>query len=224
MKYSKIIDHSPLKMDISEAEVIHHCKEALEYDFYSMVVFPHYIERAKRILADSDVKLQTVVGFPFGNDLIETKAKQAELHLSREVDEIDMVMNISAFKSGNIDHVKRDIDVVLQKVRKSNAILKVILEVELLTDDEIVEACHVVADVGADFVKTSVGLMRHSKPAEVDTVKLMYDTVASRGLKVKASGGIHTTETFLAMIEAGASRVGTSKGIALLNGLKDILP
>jgi deoxyribose-phosphate aldolase len=102
--------------------------------------------------------------------------------------------------------------------------LKVILEVELLTDDEIVQACHMVADVGADFVKTSVGLLRHSKPAEVDTVMLMYDTVASRGLKVKASGGIHTTEKFLAMIKAGASRVGTSKGIDLLNGLSDTLP
>ena len=219
MRYSKIIDHSPLRMDISEEEVIRHCKEALEYDFCSMVVFPHYIDTAKRILADSDVKLQTVVGFPFGNDLIDTKAKQAELHLSREVDEIDMVMNISAFKSGHIDHVKRDIDVVLQQIKKSGAILKVILEVELLTDDEIVKACHIVADVGADFVKTSVGLLRGSKPAEVDTVKLMHDTVAPRGLKVKASGGIHTTEKFLAMIDAGASRVGTSKGIALLNGL-----
>ena len=223
IQYSKIIDHSPLKMDITEKEVLLHCKEAIEYDFYSIVVFPYYIEVAKKTIETSNVKLQTVVGFPFGNDQIETKAKQAELHLSLGADEIDMVMNISAFKSGKIDNVKRDIDAVLQKVKQRNAILKVILEVELLSDDEIVNACNIVADVGADFVKTSVGLLKGSKPVEVGTVKLMYETVSSKGLKVKASGGIHTTEKFLAMIEAGASRVGTSKGIVLISGLQDAI-
>jgi len=220
-QYSKFIDHSPLRMDITEEEVLQHCREAIEFDFYSMVVFPYFLESARKAIDGSGVKLQTVVGFPFGNDRMEIKASQAESHLALGADEIDMVINVSAFKSGRTDHVKRDIDGVLKKVRQKGALLKVILEVELLSEDEIVDACELVADVGADFVKTSVGLLRGSKPAEVSTVKLMYDSVASRGLKVKASGGIHTTEKFLAMIEAGASRVGTSKGIALMSGLQN---
>ncbi len=219
--YSKFIDHSPLKMEASESEIVKFCNEAIQYSFHAIVVFPYYIETAKKVIESSNVKLETVVGFPFGNDIVEIKAKQTELYMALGVDEIDMVMNLSAFKSGKIDDVKRDIDAVLHKVKAKNGLLKVILEVELLTEDEIVEACNIVAGVGADYVKTSVGLLRGSKPAEVSTVKLMYDTVSSKGLKVKASGGIHTTEKFLAMIEVGASRVGTSKGIELLTGIKD---
>jgi deoxyribose-phosphate aldolase len=219
-KYSKFIDHSPLKMDASEAEIISFCKEAIEYSFHSIVVFPYYIALAKKIIKDSDVKLDTVVGFPFGNELISIKSRQANTYLEMGADEIDMVMNLSAFKSGKIDDVRHDIDAVLKEVRKKNALLKVIIEIELLSEEEIVRACNIVAEAGADYVKTSVGLLRGSKPATVEKVKLMYDTVSPKGLKVKASGGIHSTEIFLAMIEAGASRVGTSKGIELLKGLK----
>jgi deoxyribose-phosphate aldolase len=219
-KYSKYIDHSPLKMDASESEIVRFCNEAIEYSFHSVVVFPYYIELAKELIKDSDVKLDTVVGFPFGNELISIKSQQAKKYLELGADEIDMVMNISAFKSRKIDHVRRDIDAVLKEVRRKNGVLKVIIEIELLSDSEIAEASNIVADVGADFVKTSVGLLRGSKPATVERVKLMYDTVSRKGLKVKASGGIHSTEIFLAMIEAGASRVGTSKGIELITGLK----
>ena len=221
IKYSKFIDHSPLKMDATESEIIQFCNEAIEYSFHAMVVFPYYIDVAKKVLKDTDVKLETVVGFPFGNELISIKALQAKTYLKMGVDEIDMVMNISAFKSGRIDQVRYDIDSVLKEIRHSNALLKVILEIELLSDEEIVKACNIVAECGADFVKTSVGLLRGSKPATVDRVKLMHDTVSPKGLKVKASGGIHSTEIFLAMIEAGASRVGTSKGIELLTGIKE---
>ena len=219
-KYSKFIDHSPLKMDATESEIIKFCNEAIEYSFHAMVVFPYYIDVAKKVLKDTEVKLETVVGFPFGNELISIKALQAKTYLKMGVDEIDMVMNISAFKSGKIDQLRYDIDAVLKEVRHNNALLKVILEIELLSDEEIVKACNIVAESGADFVKTSVGLLRGSKPATVDRVKLMHDTVSPKGLKVKASGGIHSTEIFLAMIEAGASRVGTSKGIELLSGIK----
>ena len=219
--YSKFIDHSPLNMDVSESEIVKFCNEAIEYSFYAMVVFPYYIDVAKQVIRDTDVKLETVVGFPFGNELISVKANQARTYLQMGVDEIDMVMNISAFKSGKIDQVREDIDVVLKEVKANNALLKVIIEIELLSDDEIVKACHIVAESGADYVKTSVGLLRGSKPATVDRVKLMHDTVAQKGVKVKASGGIHSTELFLAMIEAGASRIGTSKGIELLKGLKE---
>lgn len=219
--YSKFIDHSPLKMDASEPEVIRFCKEAVEFDFHSVVVFPYYITLAKEIIRNSDVKLDTVVGFPFGNELISIKSEQTRLYLDMGADEIDMVMNLSAFKSGKTDHVKRDIDAVLRKVKEKNAILKVIIEIELLSDKEIVEACNIVADVGADFVKTSVGLLRGSKPAEVEKVKLMYDTVSSKGVKVKASGSIHTAGIFLEMIDAGASRIGTSRGIEIIAGLSN---
>lgn len=220
-KYSRFIDHSPLKMDATEDEVIRFCREAVEYSFHAVVVFPHYIGLAKEKIRDSGVMLETVVGFPFGNELISIKQEQAKAYLDLGVDEIDMVMNISAFKSGKTDHVKRDIDAVLKQIRAKNALLKVIIEIELLTDEEIVRACNIVADVGADFVKTSVGLLRGSKPCEVEKVKLMHDTVASKGLKVKASGAIHTPEKFLAMIEAGASRIGTSKGIEIIKGIQD---
>ena len=208
-------------MDASESDIIRFCNEAIEYSFYAMVVFPYYIDVAKKIIKDTEVKLETVVGFPFGNELISIKALQARTYLELGVDEIDMVMNISAFKSGKIDLVRQDIDAVLKEVKSNNALLKVIIEIELLSDEEIVKACNIVAESGADFVKTSVGLLRGSKPATVDRVKLMHDTVSQKGIKVKASGGIHSTEIFLAMIEAGASRVGTSKGIELLSGLKD---
>lgn len=218
--YSKFIDHSPLKMDASESEIVRFCSEAIEHSFHSMVVFPYYIELAKKIIKDSGVKLDTVVGFPFGNELISIKSQQAKTYLEMGADEIDMVMNLSAFKSGKIDHVRRDIGAVLKEVRYKNALLKVIIEIELLSDEEIVEACNIVAEAGADFVKTSVGLIRGSKPATVERVRLMYNTVSPKGLKVKASGGIHSTEIFLAMIEAGASRVGTSKGIELIAGIK----
>lgn len=220
-KYSKFIDHSPLKMDATESEIIKFCNEAIEYSFHAMVVFPYYIDVAKKVLKNTEVKLETVVGFPFGNELTSIKALQAKTYLKMGVDEIDMVMNISAFKSGKIDQVRYDIDAVLKEIRRNNALLKVILEIELLSDEEIVRACNIVAECGADFVKTSVGLLRGSKPAAVDKVKLMHDTVSPKGLKVKASGGIHSTEIFLAMIEAGASRVGTSKGIELLSGIKE---
>lgn len=208
-------------MDASELEIINFCKEAIENSFHSIVVFPYYIELAKKTIANSNVKLVTVVGFPFGNDCIEIKCQQAKKYLEIGADEIDMVMNLSAFKSGDIDHVIQDIVSVLKIVRDKNALLKVIIEVELLSDAQIVEACNLVVRAGADFVKTSVGLLKGSKPVEVETVKLMYDTVASNGVKVKASGAIHTTEKFLAMIEAGASRIGTSKGIELIAGLKE---
>jgi deoxyribose-phosphate aldolase len=140
-------------MDATETEIIQFCKEAIDYSFHSIVVFPYYIETAKKMIEGSGVKLDTVAGFPFGNDLPEIKARQAETYLDMGADEIDMVMNLSAFKSGKKDHVRHDIDAVLKKVRRKNALLKVILEVELLSDDEIVEACNLVADVGADLLK-----------------------------------------------------------------------
>ena len=166
-KYSKFIDHSPLKMDASKSEIIRFCNEAIEYSFHSMVVFPYYIDLAKKIIKDSGVKLDTVVGFPFGNELISIKSQQARTYLEMGADEIDMVMNLSAFKSGKIDEVRHDIDAVLKEVRHKNALLKVIIEIELLSEEEIVRACNIVAQVGADFVKTSVGLLRGSKPATV---------------------------------------------------------
>jgi deoxyribose-phosphate aldolase len=220
-KYSGFIDHSPLKMDATEEEIIRFCREAVEYSFHAVVVFPHYISLAKEKIRDSGVMLETVVGFPFGNELISIKEEQAKAYLDLGVDEIDMVMNISAFKSSRADHVKRDLDAVLKHVRKNNALLKVIIEIELLSDEEIVRACNIVAGVGADFVKTSVGLLRGSKQCEVEKVKLMHDTVSPKGLKVKASGAIHTPEKFLAMIGAGASRIGTSKGIEIIKGIQE---
>lgn len=218
-EYSKYIDHSPLKMDANANEIRKYCTEAIQYKFHSVVVYPYYIEFARELLGDSDVKLISVVGFPFGNDLIEIKEKQAGKYLSRGVDEIDMVMNLSAFKSGAFNLVKEDIGAVNEQIKAYNALLKVIIEIELLSDEEIIEASKLVADAGADFVKTSVGLLKTSKPAELEKVRLMYETVKSTGTQVKASGKIHTAEMFLKMIDAGATRIGTSKGIDIMDQL-----
>lgn len=215
---ARYIDYSPIKMDSSESEIIRYCNEAVEYAFYSIVVFPHYIKLARKYILNSEVRIVTVAGFPFGNDLSSIKSDQAKRCLSLGAHEIDMVMNLSAFKSGDYDHVRKDIDTVLKRVRTKNAVLKVIIEIELLSDDEIIQACNLVADAGADFVKTSVGLLKHSRPAEVEKVKLMYDTVKDRGVKVKASGSIHTAEQLIKMIDAGASRIGTSKGVNIVSG------
>ena len=218
---AKTIDHAVLKPDSTDADLVANAKMCIENGVFSMCVKPCDIKAAKELLKNSDVKVSCVLSFPHGADSTPVKAFQAKQAIEDGADEIDMVMNISASKRGRTDHVKRDIDAVLKQIRAKNALLKVIIEIELLSDEEIVRACNIVADVGADFVKTSVGLLRGSKPCEVEKVKLMHDTVASKGLKVKASGAIHTPEKFLAMIEAGASRIGTSKGIEIIKGIQD---
>lgn len=214
---AKYIDHSPLRMAATEEDIRRYCAEAVRYSFHSMVVFPYYVKLASEILKNTEVKVDTVAGFPFGNDFTNMKVAQAWACLEAGADEIDMVMNFPAFINGCYEEVKSDIEAVLEVAKDHGALLKVIIEVEQLTDDQIVRASEVVADAGADFVKTSVGLLKTSVPCTVEKVRLMYKTVKGTNTQVKASGGIHDTNLATKIIEAGATRIGTSKGIELVS-------
>lgn len=210
------IDHTLLKAESSKEQVIHLCKEAAEYEFASVCVNPSYVETAAAELKDSKVKVCTVIGFPLGASTTATKAFETKDAIEKGAEEIDMVVNIGAIKSGDHELVKNDIAAVV-KAAKGKAIVKVIIEASLLTDEEKVLASRLSKEAGADFVKTSTGFSTGG--ATVADVKLMRETVGA-GLGVKASGGVRSLEDVESMIEAGASRIGASSGVQIMQGLK----
>lgn len=213
MKLSKYIDHTLLKADSVEMQFAKLCQEAKDYDFKTVCVNPSWIKYCKEALKGSDVEVCTVIGFPLGQMTTAAKAFEAQDAIANGANEVDMVINISALKDKKIDYVINDI----KEVKKAcgDHVLKVIIEICLLTDEEIVEACKAVVAANADFVKTSTGFSTHG--ATVEAVKLMKDTVKDQAL-VKAAGGVRSYEGLLEMIEAGADRIGTSSGCALLDG------
>ncbi|MCI6357194.1 MAG: deoxyribose-phosphate aldolase [Erysipelotrichaceae bacterium] len=207
MKYNKLIDHTILKPDASIEAIKKICQEAKEYDFMSVCVNPAYISLCKEELKGSDVKVCTVIGFPLGATLPQVKALETREAVMEGADEIDMVINVTMLKAKNDDYVYQEIE----KVRRScvGKVLKVIIETCLLTDEEKVRACLLAKKAGADFVKTSTGFSTGG--ATVHDVALMRKTVGD-DMGVKASGGVRTHEDLLAMVEAGANRIGTSAG------------
>ena len=209
------IDHTLLKPESTQSQVVQLCKEAAEFKFASVCVNPTWVETAASELASTGVKVCTVIGFPLGASTPETKAFETTDAISKGAGEIDMVLNIGALKSGNTDHVKKDIEAVVNAA-KGKAIVKVILETCLLTDDEKVTASRLSKEAGADFVKTSTGFSTGG--ATVEDVKLMRQTVGP-DLGVKASGGVRSLEDVEAMIEAGATRIGASSGVKIMQGL-----
>ncbi|MBD8015740.1 deoxyribose-phosphate aldolase [Planococcus wigleyi] len=209
------IDHTLLKPESTESQVIQLCKEAAEFKFASVCVNPTWVETAAAELAGTEVKVCTVIGFPLGASTPETKAFETTDAISKGAGEIDMVLNVGALKSGNTDHVKKDIEAVVNAA-KGNAIVKVILETCLLTDEEKAAASRLSKEAGADFVKTSTGFSTGG--ATVEDVKLMRETVGP-DLGVKASGGVRSLEDVQAMIEAGATRIGASSGVKIMQGL-----
>ena len=212
---NKYIEHTLLKQDASKEDFEKLFAEAKEHNFLGVCVNPAYIKNAKKALEGSDVKVVTVVGFPLGANKTEVKAFEASCAVADGADEVDMVLNVSALKDKDYDYVREDIKAV--KIASKNAPLKVILETDLLTKDEIRHACEICVEAKADFVKTSTGFVKNGVGAKVEDVKLMYETVSPHGLKVKASGGIRDKETALQMIEAGASRLGTSSGVKIVS-------
>ncbi len=214
---AKYIDQTLLSQDATGEDVIKFCEEAKNYNFYAVCVQPIQVTTAAKTLKGSEVKIAAVVGFPCGSTFTEIKLKEAQLCLENGANEIDMVINIGALKERNLELVKSDILELAELTKKNNALLKVIIETGLLTDEEKALACKIAAEAGADFVKTSTGMTKNSKPASVEDVKLMYDTVNHLGVKVKASGGIKDYETAIAMINAGASRIGTSSGVQIVS-------
>jgi len=206
------IDHTNLKADAKTEDIVRLCDEAAQYHFHSVCVNSTHAALVSTHLRGTDVVTCCVVGFPLGAMVTNAKAYEARAAVLDGAGEIDMVMNIGAMKDKNYDLVREDIRAVRDAARP--ALLKVIIECCLLTKEEIVKACELAEEAGADFVKTSTGFSTGG--AKTEDVALMKKTVGDR-LKVKASGGIHTKAEAEAMIEAGADRIGTSSGIAIMN-------
>lgn len=211
MNYNKLIDHTLLKPTATSEDIKLLCKEAIDFDFMSVCINPCYVSLAKECLKGSDVKVCTVIGFPLGANETEIKIKEAELAILHGAQEIDMVINVGALKEGKDDYVYTEIKKLKEVAGK--LILKVIIETCLLSDEEKVKACLLAKKAGADFVKTSTGFSTGG--ATVNDVKLMRETVGKE-MGVKASGGVKTHEDLLAMIEAGATRIGTSNGTKII--------
>ncbi len=211
MKISQYIDHTNLSSTASNDDIIALCKDAITYQFKSVCVYPHFVNKCSELLKDSAVLVCTVVGFPHGNHTTASKVFETEDAILNGADEIDMVINLSALKNEDIDKVKNDIQLVVNA--SSGKVVKVIIETCLLSPDEIKLACEVSESTGAQFVKTSTGFSTHG--ATVEHIELMRKSV-SESMGVKASGGIKTYEDCTNMINAGATRIGTSSGVQIM--------
>lgn len=209
-----MIDHTILKPEATEAAVQKIIDEAKEYNFFSVCINPCWVAFASEQLADTDVAVCTVIGFPLGANTPEVKAYEAADAIKNGANEVDMVINIGALKSQQYDYVRQDIQGVVDAA-KGKALVKVIIETALLTDEEKVKACELAKEAGADFVKTSTGFSTGG--AKVADIRLMRETVGP-DMGVKASGGVHNAEEALAMIEAGTTRIGASTGVAIVSG------
>ena len=209
-----MIDHTALKPETSKSQIETLCAEAKEYKFASVCVNPTWVETAAALLKGTEVTVCTVIGFPLGASTPETKAFETGDAIAKGATEVDMVINIGALKDKNDELVERDIRAVVDAA-KGKALTKVIIESCLLTDEEKVRACELSVKAGADFVKTSTGFSTGG--ATVEDIALMRKTVGP-DIGVKASGGVRDRAGAMAMVEAGATRIGASAGIAIVNG------
>ncbi len=214
-KVASIIDHTLLKADVTTMEMRNLCSEAKKYQFYSVCVNPGWVPFCKKELTGSGVRTITVIGFPLGATTTASKAFETRDAIANGADEIDMVINIGWLKSKKYDDVENDIKAVVQAAQ--NTPVKVIIETALLTDDEKVKACQLSRSAGAAFVKTSTGFSTGG--ATVHDVELMRRTVGS-SMGVKASGGVKTLDDALAIMKAGANRIGASSSVAIVTGKK----
>lgn len=208
-----LIDHTLLKPEASEDQIAQLCYEARKYHFAAVCVNPNWVKLCRQLLQDTDVKIATVVGFPLGAHATETKVFETAQAIQDGADEIDMVMNIGALKSGDDDVVERDIHAVVEVAHSLGVIVKVIIEAALLSDDEKVRACTLAKAAGADYVKTSTGFGPGG--ATVHDVALMRKTVGPQ-LGVKAAGGIRDLKQVEEMVKAGATRIGASAGVKIV--------
>ncbi len=212
---SKYIEHTLLKQDAKKEELKKLYDEAKEHNFLGICVNPVNVADAKQYLKDTNVTIVTVVGFPLGANRSDVKAFETQKAVEDGADEIDMVINVSKLKDKDYDFVKKDIETV--KKACADKPLKVILETDLLEKEEIQKACELCVEAKADFVKTSTGFVKNGTGAKAEDVKLMAQIVKPHGLRVKASAGIRDKEKALAMVEAGADRLGTSSGVAIVS-------
>lgn len=214
MELAQRIEHTLLKPEATVKDIMRLCDEAQKYHLYAVCVNPCYVPLAKHLLQGTEVKVVTVVGFPLGATFSSVKALEAKTAMEEHADEIDMVMNVSAFKTGDYAAVTEDIRRVVEAAAPCP--VKVIIEAACLTPREKRTACRIIADGGAKFVKTSTGFGKGG--AIVEDVKLLREEADKYGLKVKAAGGIRDAETAKAMVAAGADRIGISAGAAIMSG------
>jgi deoxyribose-phosphate aldolase len=215
MSIAHFIDHTVLKGTTGLNDVLKVCNEAKEYQFAAVCVPPVYVQVASTQLNDTDVRVATVVGFPFGYHSMETKITEARQAVSDGADELDMVMNIAAFKNGDYSYLENEVMALLEITKKNNLLLKVIIESGVLSNEEIVKCCEIYKAFDVDFLKTSTGYAE--KGASVDAVRLMRENLPAH-IQIKASGGIRTFEFAKELVEAGATRLGCSASVAIANG------
>ncbi|MDQ0351067.1 deoxyribose-phosphate aldolase [Alkalibacillus filiformis] len=211
---ASMIDHTQLKPETQTEKINHICQEAKENKFASVCVNPTWVAHCYELLKETDVKVCTVIGFPLGATTPETKAFETKQAIENGATEVDMVINIGSLKDGQYEEVERDIKAVVTEA-ENKALVKVIIETSLLTQDEKVKACEIAKKAGADFVKTSTGFSGGG--ATVEDIRLMRLTVGPE-MGVKASGGVKDLDDANAMIDAGATRIGASSGVQIVNG------
>lgn len=210
------IDHTLLKPDVVKSQIDQLCDEAQEYNFAAVCVPPIFVDRSVKNLLNTEVEIGTVIGFPFGYDHYSSKIETVKRAVDMGATECDVVVNISLVKSGDWDYITEEIDRVAMAIhRKHKVIMKLILETAYLNDDELVRLCNLCKEYNVDYAKTSTGYAPEG--AVIDTVKRMKELCGDQVL-IKASGGIRSREKALEMIEAGASRIGTSSGIKIITG------
>lgn len=213
LNIASYIEQTNLKPDCTEADIDKLCSEVLENNFFGVCLPPTYVNRAARLLQGKKANVITVIGFPMGYAVTPAKVEEARKAIDDGAMELDMVMNISAFKSKNYKLVQSDIESMCDYTHLHNKILKVIIETGVLTDAEIRKACNIAAKVGVDFVKTSTGF--NGAGASVNAIEIMRDALPKK-VKIKASGGIRERKFAIDLVEAGADRIGTSSGVKMI--------
>jgi deoxyribose-phosphate aldolase len=216
LNIAKLIDHTLLKPDATETDIRRLCDEAKKYGFFSVCVHPSFIKTARKMLAGTDIKLTTVIGFPFGMTLTQVKIYEAMEAVLMGADELDMVVNLGEVKANNWDAVKKEISDLVTATPE--AVHKIIIETYYLSDDEKIKTSLVAAEAGAEFIKTSTGFVPTLRDAVIEDVKMIK--AATKGkIEIKAAGGIRTLKDVLNFVEAGATRIGTSSGVDIMSEL-----
>lgn len=216
MEIGKYIDHTNLKMDATSKDIAKLCREAMEYNFETVCVHPCYVALAKELLEGSNVGVTTVIGFPLGMNTPKTKAYEAIDAVEEGADEIDMVINVGALKDKDYDYVKKEIEEIRDSI--DGKVLKVIIETSLLTKDEIIKMTEICNETYVNYIKTNTGF--GSRGVTLEDVKIINEHKNDL-LEIKAAGGIKTYEQMNELIEAGASRIGTSNGVYIVTHIKE---
>ena len=213
LKLAKMIDHTLLRPEATRDEVVRICEEGEHYGFASVCINPVWVSLASRLLRGSKVKVDTVIGFPFGATISDVKIFETKMVISKGAEEVDVVMNFGALRSGDIELIRKELESIIDLAKGYGVISKVIIETCYLTREEKIRACRLIMDSGADFVKTSTGF---GKGGAVEEDVKLFSKITRNKIGIKASGGIRTYEDALKMIKAGASRIGSSSGVDIV--------